>query len=150
LSYTNHRSSALQAGSATFYVTEPAALSAAPQLLQRLKAAGALPIVLAKVLHDAEQLQLAVALDPRHLTRNIKAQACVHMFNVYSEQAAGSLTYFHQVGMRCDQPNFTSMRLLWRTVACCLPKLSAWHTQHDKALAFTDLVLVLLCLAHTA
>jgi hypothetical protein len=87
----------LQAGSATFYVTEPAALAAAPHLLQRLKAAGALPIVLAKVLQDSEQLQLAVQLDPQHLTRNIKAQQCVHMFNVYSESAAGSLTYLHQV-----------------------------------------------------
>lgn len=80
-----------------FYVTEPAALAAVPQLLLRLKAAGALPVVLAKVLHDAEQLQLAVQLDAHHLTRNIKAQQCVHMFNVYAEQAAGSLTYLHQV-----------------------------------------------------
>jgi hypothetical protein len=95
------------------YVTESAALSAAPQLLHRLKAAGALPIVLAKVLHDAEQLQLAVALDPQYLTRNIKAQQCVHMFNVYSEQAAGSLTYLHQVGMMCD-------RVYWDFKIICL------------------------------
>jgi hypothetical protein len=98
----------LQAGSATFYVTEPAALAAARQLLRRLKAAGALPVVLAKVLHDAEQLQLAVRLDPQHPTRNIKAQQCVHMFNAYSEHAAGSLTYLHQV-RRCWQHIFAFM-----------------------------------------
>lgn len=85
-----------QAGSATFYVTEPAALSSAPQLRRRLKAAGALPVVLAKVLHDADMLRLAVQLDPQHLSRNIKAQQCCHMFNAYAEAAAGSLTYLHQ------------------------------------------------------
>ncbi|WIA40176.1 hypothetical protein OEZ86_013570 [Tetradesmus obliquus] len=85
-----------QAGAATFYVTEPAALSSAPQLLRRLKAAGALPVVLAKVLHDAEMLRLAVQLDPQHLSRTIKAQQCCHMFNAYAEAAAGSLTYLHQ------------------------------------------------------
>jgi hypothetical protein len=61
--------------------------------------------VLAKVLHNAEQLQLAVQLDPQHLTRTIKAQQCVHMFNVYSEQAAFSLTYLHQVRLRSPERN---------------------------------------------